>query len=105
MVPEISEGITWEICPRCRRRAAVGWSTMVDQAREGPWCDGAMEGDCQLGRELPEQELARSSSPAGVGAPSTPSRTRVAARNVVHGSYRHLPGVQLTPRLMTLGGR
>jgi hypothetical protein len=34
MVPEISEGITWEICPRCGRRAAVGWSTVVDQARE-----------------------------------------------------------------------
>ena len=34
MVSEISEGITWEICPRSGRRAAVGWSTMVDQAQK-----------------------------------------------------------------------
>jgi hypothetical protein len=105
MVSEISEGITWEICPRCGRRAAVGWSTMVDQAHEGPWCDGAIEVDCQLGRELPEQDLAPIIPASGVGDLSAPSSTRVAARNVVHGSYRHLPAVQPAPRLMTLGGR
>jgi len=105
MVPKVSEGVTREACPQCGGRAAVDWPTMVNPTREGPCCDGAIEVDCQLGRELPEQERARSSPPAGVGDPSTPSRTRVAARNVVLGSCRLLPDVQSAPRLMTLGGR
>jgi hypothetical protein len=65
MVSEISEGITWEICPRSGRRAAVGWSTMVDQAQKDRGATAPLRSTASSAASFPSRTWLRSSPPAG----------------------------------------
>lgn len=53
-----SEWITWELCPRCGDRAAVGWSGA------GRFVD-PIEFDCPRGCRLNIRELVRTFPPRG----------------------------------------
>ena len=56
MEPAGSHRITWERCPRCGRRAAVGWRTM---GSSGSATEHAVEFDCVTGCGLSLDELVR----------------------------------------------
>jgi hypothetical protein len=52
----MSDWITWELCPRCSQRAAVGWRELPDAS--APVVHVAVEFDCRHGCRLEPAELA-----------------------------------------------
>jgi hypothetical protein len=54
----MSERITWQPCPCCGSRAAVGWAP-VTGADRGPTDDVPVEFDCSRGCQLEEADLRR----------------------------------------------
>lgn len=61
----MSERVTWEPCPGCSRRAAVGWAVGPGNAAV-PDGDVPVEFDCPAGCAVDRRELHRLFSPAGV---------------------------------------
>jgi hypothetical protein len=51
-----SEWVTWEPCPRCGSRAAVGWGPEAPCVRGGAH-DGPVEFDCPAGCPVDPREL------------------------------------------------
>ena len=64
-----SHRITWERCPRCGRRAAVGWrpAAATHLSRSVP--EHAVEFDCVSGCSLSVDELVRSFPPLATARP------------------------------------
>ena len=60
MEPGGSHRITWERCPRCGRRAAVGWRALGATDSSGSEAELAVEFDCVTGCGLSLDELVRS---------------------------------------------
>jgi hypothetical protein len=54
--PVASDWVTWEPCPRCGSRAAVGWGPEAHCA-PGDADDGPMEFDCPTGCAADPREL------------------------------------------------
>lgn len=54
----MSERVTWEQCPRCRKTAAVGWVT-IDSTDDTEAEEVAEEYDCPSGCRLDPDELRR----------------------------------------------
>lgn len=49
--------VTWERCPRCGERAAVGWRTADDAGSAWPPVEFAVEFDCPTGCHLSIEEM------------------------------------------------
>ena len=54
----MSEWVTWEPCPRCGRRAAVGWGPQALCVR-GDADDGPVEFDCPTRCPVDPRELLK----------------------------------------------
>jgi hypothetical protein len=60
----MSERVTWEECPRCGGRAAVGWGAEARMIG-GPPREEPEEFDCLAGCELGRDELRRAFARTG----------------------------------------
>lgn len=54
----MSDRVTWERCPRCRGRAAVGWDAVPWSATQ-PAAEVPVEFDCPAGCSVRSGELLR----------------------------------------------
>jgi hypothetical protein len=52
----VSDRVTWELCPRCGARAAVGWAAATSGGGE-PAPDALVEYDCPTGCRPSSAEL------------------------------------------------
>jgi hypothetical protein len=59
----VDERVTWEICPTCGRRAAVGWE-LSDFDADHSVSESPIEFDCPAGCMLPATELDRVFTPS-----------------------------------------
>jgi hypothetical protein len=71
----MSELVTWEVCLRCGRPAAVGWAS-AGGSGGAPAEDRPVEFDCRAGCQVGLEELARAyrspgphTSPGGAAEP------------------------------------
>jgi hypothetical protein len=60
----VSDRVTWERCPRCGGRAAVGWA-VVRWSPSGPGAEVPVEFDCPAGCSVRGDDLLRLIPPAG----------------------------------------
>jgi hypothetical protein len=65
-VTRASEWVTWEPCPRCGDRAAVGWGPRARPSRDAP--DGPVEFDCPAGCPVDPRELLGEAVPRQAGS-------------------------------------
>lgn len=54
-----SSRVSWEACPRCGGRAAVGWRAVGDERSSLPIVEYAVEFDCATGCGLSVEEMVR----------------------------------------------
>jgi hypothetical protein len=52
----MSERISWETCPDCGGRVAVGWQPRTEQHFSGQW-EEPVEADCRNGCRLTPRQL------------------------------------------------
>jgi hypothetical protein len=93
--PAGSHRITWERCPRCGRRAAVGWRIAATTDCAEPAAEHAVEFDCVSGCDLSFDELVLSFPSSGTGRTGAfrrPDRPDESARDAgaesAPGAYR-----------------